>query len=168
MVSQAFLNIQPGTNPIELAGQIISASVRTFLPGERKPRTIQPKPGIFSAEDIAKAKRILFLGAKIQRSERLTPQTGGKQRTGFMREIAALLGEGRQERQFVQAQQKAESDFLARIQGAISKQLGSFKVPQAPQAFQTPMIESESQVKQVEQSPTSLIPLAIIGAVLLG
>lgn len=31
-----------------------------------------------------------------------------------------------------------------------------------------PRFESESQVKQVEQSPTSLIPLAIIGAILLG
>lgn len=64
-----------------------------------------------------------------------------------------------------QAQQKAESDFLAKIQAAINKQLESFKVPQIQQ---TPMIESESQVKQVVQSPTSLIPLAIIGAVLLG
>jgi len=69
------------------------------------------------------------------------------------------------ESQFQATQAKAESDFLARIQSAINKQLESFKIPQVQQ---TPMIESESQVKQVEQSPTSLIPLAIIGAVLLG
>jgi len=64
---------------------------------------------------------------------------------------------------------KAEFDFLAKIQGAIGKQLESFKVPQieAPTIDLTPMIESESQVKQ-EQPSSSIIPLAIIGAVLLG
>jgi len=77
----------------------------------------------------------------------------------FRKEAAALR---KAESQFQATQAKAESDFLARIQEAINKQLASFKVPQAQQ---TPMIESESQVKQVQQSPTSLIPLAIIGAV---
>jgi len=68
-----------------------------------------------------------------------------------------------------QVQQKAELDFLAKIQGAIDKQLESFKVPQieAPTIDLTPMIESESQVKQ-EQPSSSIIPLAILGAVLLG
>jgi len=44
--------------------------------------------------------------------------------------------------QLQQAQQKAESDFLARIQGAIGKQLESFKAPQieAPTIDLTPMI----------------------------
>jgi len=66
--------------------------------------------------------------------------------------------------------QTAETDFSARIQSAIAKQLSSFTIPQA-QAL-TPMIESESQMKQEFQSPVSLIPIAIIGiilgAVLLG
>jgi len=66
--------------------------------------------------------------------------------------------------------QTAETDFSSRIQSAISKQLSSFTIPQAQ--AQTPMIESESQIKQEFQSPVSLIPIAIIGiilgAVLLG
>jgi len=80
----------------------------------------------------------------------------------FAAEGAALR---KAQAQFQTTQAKAESDFLARIQEAINKQLASFKVPQVQQ---TPMIESESQVKQVQQSSTLIIPLAIIGAVLLG
>lgn len=80
------------------------------------------------------------------------------------------------EQQFKQTQSKAESDFISRIQSAIDKQLSSFTIPtataQQPIIIQTPMIESESQIKQVEQSPVSLIPIAIVGiilgAVLLG
>ena len=77
------------------------------------------------------------------------------------------------EQQFKQAQVKAESDFIARIQSAISKQLESFTVPQQTQQpiqpifiQTTPMIESDSQIKQEQQSPIPLIPLAIIGVIL--
>jgi len=72
--------------------------------------------------------------------------------------------------------QTAESDFTKNIQSAISKQLSAFTIPtataQQPIIIQTPMIESESQIKQEFQSPIGLIPIAIIGiilgAVLLG
>lgn len=84
--------------------------------------------------------------------------------TLFPAQIAAQKAQKKAESQFQATQAKAESDFLARIQEAINKQLASFK---APQVQQTPMIESESQVKQ-EQPSSSIIPLAIIGAVLLG
>lgn len=82
------------------------------------------------------------------------------------------IAQQKAELQFQATQAKAESDFLARIQSAISKQLAAFEVPQQQVIIQTPMIESESQVKQIEQSPVALIPIAIIGiilgAVLLG
>ena len=82
--------------------------------------------------------------------------------------VQKFVGEAQLE-QAQRVQQKTELDFLAKIQGAIGKQLESFKVPQvtAPTVDLTPMIESESQVKQ-EQPSSSIIPLAIIGAVLLG
>jgi len=87
--------------------------------------------------------------------------------------LANLLPK-QQEQQFAQAQQKAESIFLQKIQDAINKQLTEFTPPEVePPVIKipaTPMIESESQAKQVEQS-TSIIPLAVIaiaGAVLLG
>jgi len=68
---------------------------------------------------------------------------------------------------FKQTQLKAESDFIARVQSAVSKQLeiigpGTIAQP----IIETPPIESQSQIKQVEQSPTSLIPIAIIGVIL--
>jgi len=100
------------------------------------------------------------------------------------------VAQKRAEQQFKQTQAKAESDFLNKIQSAIDKQLGSFstsidkqlsdfapsfqgkQVPIGQRIVNTPMIESESQMKQTEQSPISLIPIAIIGiilgAVLLG
>jgi len=75
-------------------------------------------------------------------------------------------------------QQKAEADFIGRIQAALNtqlqgfnQQLQSFTIPQQT-IIQTPMIESESQVKQETQSPNNLIPIAIIaliaGVVLFG
>lgn len=70
------------------------------------------------------------------------------------------------EQQFKQTQAKAESDFISRIQSAIDKQLSSFTIPQAQAVIQTPMIISESQIKQTQQSPVSLIPLAVIGVIL--
>lgn len=84
----------------------------------------------------------------------------------FPKEAAA---QRKAELQFQSTQAKAESDFIARIQSAIDKQLSSFTIPTATAQqpiIQTPMIESESQVKQELQSPVPLIPLAIIGVIL--
>ena len=86
------------------------------------------------------------------------------------RASAPFAAEGAAQRkaelQFQATQAKAESDFIARIQAAISKQLESFTIPQQKFIVQTPMIESESQIKQVEQTGIPLIPLAIIGVIL--
>lgn len=89
---------------------------------------------------------------------------------GFAAALPFQMAQAKVEKQFQVQQEKAESDFISNIQSAIDKQLSAFTIPtataQQPIIIQTPMIESESQIKQTEQSPVSLIPLAIIGVIL--